>query len=288
MIIDSHSHAWPLWPYQPPVPDDTHRGKLEQLLNEMDLNGVDQAMIVCAQIDRNPRNNAYVAGQIGRYPNRFHQIVDLDSEWSSTYHQPGSASRLQAMMDAWPIKGFTHYIAQRDNGEWLYSEEGQQVFKIAEKHNLIVSLSTYTHHQPAIRRAAEMFPTVPILVHHMGWVKVDEPEPREGLKQVLESAKMPNIYLKFSGFAYATRTNWDYPYTDTHDIFRAEYEHFGAARMCWGSDYPVVRFFMTYKQSLEAFRHHCTFIPEGDQAQILGGTLEKLLQAVTLPAVKDA
>lgn len=282
MIIDSHCHAWPLWPYQPPVPDDTHRGKIEQLLNEMELNGVDQSMLVCAQIDRNPRNNDYIAQQVSRYPTRLHQIVDHDSEWSSTYHQPGSADRLQAMIDQWPIKGFTHYLAAADDGSWLYSDEGQRVFKIAEKYNLIVSLSTSTHHQPAIRRAAEMFPTVSILIHHMGWVKVDEAEPREGLKQVLESAKIPNIYLKFSGFAYATHpnTNWDYPYTDTHDIFRAEYEHFGAERMCWGSDYPVVRFFMTYRQSLEAFRQHCTFIPEADKAQILGGTLERLLNAV--------
>ncbi len=285
MIIDSHSHAWPLWPYQPPVPDDAHRGKIEQLLNEMDLNGVDQAMLVCAQIERNPRNNAYIAQQVARYPTRLHQIVDHDSEWSSTYNQPGSAARLQAMIDQWPIKGFTHYLSPNDDGAWLYSDEGQAVFKIAEQYNLIVSISTLTHHQPAIRRAAEMFPTVPILIHHMGWVKVDEPAPREGLQQVLASAKLPNIYLKFSGFAYATRTNWDYPYTDTHELFRAEYEHFGADRLCWGSDYPVVRFFMTYRQSLEAFRRHCTFIPEHDHAKILGGNLEKLLNAVTAPTI---
>ena len=37
MIIDSHTHAWPRWPYQPPVPDDESRGKIEQLLHEMDL-----------------------------------------------------------------------------------------------------------------------------------------------------------------------------------------------------------------------------------------------------------
>ena len=44
-----------------------------------------------------------------------------------------------------------------------------------------------------------------------------------------------------------------------------------------GSDYPVVRFYMTYKQSLEAFRFHCAFISEADKEQILGKTLAKLL-----------
>ena len=111
----------------------------------------------------------------------------------------------------------------------------------------------------------------------MGWVKADEGEPYAGLKQVLESAKLPNIYIKLSGFAYATRTNWNFPYADTHEIVRAEYEHFGPQRMCWGSDYPVVRFYMTYRQSLEEFRYHCTFVTEADQEWILGGTLAKLL-----------
>ena len=43
--------------------------------------------------------------------------------------------------------------------------------------------------------------------------------------------------------------------------------------MCWGSDYPVVRFWMTYQQSLEAFRTHCDFVSEADKQAILGGTL---------------
>ena len=50
-IIDSHCHAWTYWPYEPPVPDPESRGRVEQLLHEMDLNGVDQAFIVCAEIE---------------------------------------------------------------------------------------------------------------------------------------------------------------------------------------------------------------------------------------------
>ena len=34
---------------------------------------------------------------------------------------------------------------------------------------------------------------------------------------------------------------------------------------------------MTYQHALEAFRTHCTFIPENDKAEILGGTLHRLL-----------
>jgi L-fuconolactonase len=277
VIIDSHCHAWTRWPYQPPVPDDESRGRIEQLLHEMDVNGVDRAAVVCAEIERNRDNNAYIAEQVARYPDRLYQIADVDSMWSPTYHRPGAAERLAAAADRWPIAGFTHYVSNDDDGSWLTSDEGRAFFRVAEERRLLASIHCQTHHQPAIRRVAERFPSVPILIHHLGHVKASEPPPHLGLKEVLASARLPNIYIKLSGFAYASSVEWDYPFSDTMWIVRAEYEHFGPHRMCWGSDYPVVRFFMTYKHALEAFRTHCTFVPEADRAWILGRTLEGLL-----------
>ncbi|HUT19780.1 MAG TPA: amidohydrolase family protein [Anaerolineae bacterium] len=142
---------------------------------------------------------------------------------------------------------------------------------------IIASLACYPHQQTAIRKVAERFPSLPILCHHLGMASADQAGARMGPEQVLASAQVPNIYIKLSGYAYAARVSWDFPYRDTHELVRAKYEHFGARRMCWGSDYPVVRFSMTYQQALEAFRTHCTFVPDGDKGWILGGTLERLL-----------
>ncbi|NJN84889.1 MAG: amidohydrolase family protein, partial [Caldilineaceae bacterium] len=134
-------------------------------------------------------------------------------------------------------------------------------------------------HQPALRKVAERFPSMPILCHHLAGVRTGQGNPNEGLNEVLRSASLPNIYIKLSGFAYCSQVKWDFPYSDTHWIVRALYEGFGPYRMCWGSDYPVVRFYMTYRQSLEAFRSHCTFVPPSDQEWILGKTLHGLLTA---------
>ena len=77
-IIDSHCHAWNYWPYLPEVPDPDHHGSVETLLNQMDVNGVDSATIVCAQIHRNPNNNDYVAAAVRKYPDRLNQFADVD------------------------------------------------------------------------------------------------------------------------------------------------------------------------------------------------------------------
>jgi L-fuconolactonase len=276
-IIDSHCHAWAHWPYQPSVPDPEHRGCIEQLVHEMDVNGVDGAVIICAQIEHNPQNNAYVARQAPRYSGRIYPFADVDSQWSSTHHQPGAAERLRAAARQWPIKGFTHYLSDEEDGSWLYSEEGTAFFQAAADLGLIASIACRPHHQPAIRRVAERFPSLPILCHHLGLARADEGPPYAELKEVLASARLPNVYIKLSGFAYCAHVQWDYPYSDAQWVVRAEYEHYGPYRMCWGSDYPVVRFYMTYRQALEAFRTHCTFVPDQDKEWILGRTLERLL-----------
>jgi L-fuconolactonase len=282
-LIDSHCHAWAHWPYQAPVPDPEHRGRVEQLLHEMDANGVDRAVVICAQIEYNPENNAYVAEAAARYPSRLHPFSDVDCSWSSTYHQPGAADRLRGITERWPIAGFTHYLDREDDGSWLYSEEGLAFFRVAEERGLIASIACQPHQQPAIRRVAERFPSVPILCHHLGLPGAGGGPDQEGLREVLASARLPNIYIKLSGFAYAAQVKWEYPYSDVQWIVRAEYEHFGPYRMCWGSDYPVVRFYMTYRQALEAFRIHCTFVPPADKEWILGGTLEHLLATALGP-----
>lgn len=277
MIIDSHTHAWQRWPYQPPVPDDESRGKVEQLLHEMDLHIVDKAVLICARIERNPDNNDYAAECVKRYPDRLIQFADVDCAWTDTYHTDGAADRLKSAAETFSLKGYTHYLRGNDDGSWFFSEEGQRFFQTTADLGLIASIAMGSQHHVPLRKLAAQFPTVPFLCHHMAGARADETPPYPQLKEVLASAKVPNIYVKMSGFAYVSKVSWEYPYTDTHRVVRELYEHFGASRLCWGSDYPVVRNFMTYQHSIEAFRTHCTFISDDDKAEILGGTLHKLL-----------
>lgn len=277
MIIDSHTHAWPRWPYQPPVPDDESRGKVEQLLHEMDLHNVDKAVLICARIERNPDNNDYAADCVQRYPDRLIQFADVDCSWTDTYHTDGAADRLKTAAETYQLKGYTHYLRGDDDCSWFFSDEGQRFFQTTAELGLIASIAMGNHHHPSLRKLAAQFPTVPFLCHHMAGARASEDPPFPQLEQVLTSASVSNIYVKMSGFAYVSEVSWDFPYKDTHRVVRALYEHYGAERLCWGSDYPVVRNFMTYQHAIEAFRTHCTFITEDDKSEILGGTLHRLL-----------
>lgn len=278
MIIDSHTHAWEHWPYQPPVPDPDSRGRVEQLLWEMDRHGVDRAVVVCARIEHNPDNNDYVAACVRQHPDRLVQFADVDCSWTETYHVPGAAQRLAEAAERYQLKGFTHYL--KDDYDWFESDEGLAFFETAARLGLVASLALGPGWQPALRRLAERFPDLPFLCHHMAGARAAEETPHHNLQQILNSAEVPNIHVKMSGFHYVSQVSWDYPYADTWWIVRKLYQHFGPKRLCWGSDYPVVRFNMTYQHALEAFRKHCTFIPDEDKPAILGGNLARLLGTI--------
>lgn len=278
MIIDSHCHAWERWPYEPPVPDFHGKGRFEQLLNEMDLNGVDQAFLVCAGIEHNPHNNDYIARMSSLYSGRIRQVADVDCSWSKTYHTPGAADRLRKAAERWSLQAFTHYMKPDDDGSWLYGEDGLAFFGTAVEMGLIASIACAPHHHAALHRVAERFPQLPIFIHHMGHPGVGE---KERLAQVLASARFENIGVKVSGFYYSTKQgSWDFPYADSiREIVRPLYDTFGPERLYWGSDYPVCLRSMTYPQAIECFRSHCSFIGEADQALIMGENLRRLLDS---------
>jgi L-fuconolactonase len=255
------------------------RPAVEQLLFEMDQCGVQEAVLVAARIEHNPDNNDYAYYCVRRFPERLYLFADVDCMWWPTYHTPGAAERLEEVVRAYGLRGFTHYVDQNDDGAWFFSEDGQAFLRTAARLNQIVSIHLPVHVQPALRRLAAQFPDTPFLCHHMGYPVTEQGPDGAALRALVESAQFSNIHIKLSGFHYAAPVGWEYPHAASRYIVRALYESFGPERLHWGSDYPVVRWAMTYRQALEAIRTHCSdFIPPADMERLLGGSLHDLLQ----------
>lgn len=277
MIIDAHCHAWRQWPYQPAVPDPQSRARVERLLWEMDQTGVDQAVLIAASIDSNADNGEYTAQCVTAHSDRILAFPDIDCRWHSTHHTPGADQRLKQVVQELSPRGFTHYLHEDRDPAWLLSADGLDLFMVAQEARLIVSLACGPRQLPTVCELAARFPATPFLIHHLGRVTTD-PMDSEGLNALLGASATENVFIKLSGFGYASSRGWDYPCSGTHVLVKALYERFGPDRLCWGSDYPVSQRYMTYKQSLEIVRTHCHFIPPSDMSKILGDTFHALLQ----------
>lgn len=279
MIVDAHVHAWPRWPYQPPVPDDATRGSYPNLLHEMDRAGVDLAVIVNARIERSDDNDAYGAEAVAAHPTRFRNVVDLDSRWSPEHHTPGAADRLAALVAAHRPAGVSHYLGYEDDG-WLRSDEAKAVWALAERERLFISLAVPPVWFSDLRELARRHPGVDVLVNHLAVVMVHPGGIDEGLHLVLDDEELPNLLVKTSGYYYGSDRPWDYPYADRMWIAKAFHDRWGPGRMVWSSDWPSVLAHASYRQALEVLREHSGFLSGADLDAVLGGNMERVLTRI--------
>jgi len=278
MIVDAHCHVWENWPYQPPVPDAQTRARAEQLLFEMDQNGVRTAVLIAAAIGDNPNANDYVAAVAAAHPGRFVAFADIDSRWTPHYRSDGAAERLAAAAERYGLVGFTHYLAEDDDGAWLATPEGRRFLAEAQSRRLIASLSVMPAQVPFVAAIAEAYPQLDILLHHLGFLGPRSAATRDGLRHVTDAARHRNVHVKISGFGNVAAPEMDYPFQPLVPIVQALHEHYGPWRMLWGSDWPVSRKCMIYKQTLDMVRRHCG-LPDTAIETILGPAMAGLLQA---------
>jgi predicted TIM-barrel fold metal-dependent hydrolase len=275
-LLDCHCHCWRRWPYAQ-VPDSDSRATDEQLVHEMDAHGIAVAAIVSASIDANADNLDYVAQACGRRPDRLRILAELDCSWAHTYHTPGSADRLRRLAERYPLAGFAHYLADRNDG-WLRSDDADALFALAAERRLIVSLGASPAWQADLRALARRHPSVPVLCHALGLVRESAGPDSDGMSEVLAGAEVPNIYLKLCGLHYCAERSWDYPWPGVLALVSRLADAYGPRRLCWGSDFPASTRFCTFTQSLEVVRTHCaTFLGADDLRLVLGATFAGLL-----------
>lgn len=280
MIFDAHCHVWETWPYQPAVPDPQSRARAEQVLSEMDANGVEHAVIICARLGDNAGNVDYALEAADRHAGRFIVFPDLECRWSPHYKQDGAADRLTQALDRWDFPGFTHYLDEADDGSWMLGAEGRAYFALAADKRLILSLSVVPHHMPSVIALAEAFPGMPILLHHFAFVGPRSAATPNAAALVVSAASCPNVFVKYSGLGNVAAPDQDFPYGALQYIPRLMLDAFGPERLLWGSDYPVSRRHMTYKQTLSLLTRHGP-LTGVDLDSVLGGNMQRLLDGGT-------
>lgn len=284
MLIDSHCHAWRRWPYAPLVDKGKVSPDVDGLLAKMDEHGVDHSVIVSAEIGRadpgtdNSANNISVAEWVALHPSRISQLVDLDSFWQDEYHLPGAAARLGHLIDATGAIGFTHYVRGEDDG-WFRSQEAILVMSEAEKRGLVASVHATPEWHESLGNLAQHFPSVPILIHHLGLLAPSRAAHGAELDRFLGIlSDRPNVFVKASGFHYLADAADVHPYLTVHPVFQKMFDRLGPTRMMWGSDFPAGERFTNYPHSLDLIRQEFSDIGSSAIEQIYGQTARRVFR----------
>jgi L-fuconolactonase len=264
MIIDSHLHVWSDDPTRYPWEGKgtTEAGTAELLVETMAVSGVDKAVIV--QPIHYVYDNTYVTDCLKKYPKRFSAMAIVDR------HAPDAVEQLEKLVTVDGFEGLRMHLARPDDpAEWAAPDQ-DPIWRKAEELGASFLSFGPAEKLPAIEPIIARYPKVKVVLDHLGGAPTLEEAPYPLLQNVLNMAKYPNVYVKFT--PQAGQSDQDFPLADTHVTYERIYDIFGPQRLMWGTDFPHILRNIGYENGLALFRDHLPFLTKDDQEWLFSKT----------------
>ena len=272
MIIDTHVHIWempPVAPVGPTAPSWTampdEPGTAEELLADMDANGVDKTVLV--QTSWSTWDNGYIADSVQKYPDRFisHGLIDPQAD---------NASQIRYWVEERGLAGFRLHPMYYDDEPILTVARNAPMWEAIAGVGAVIQLHMRPEHAPQVEFAAERYPGVPLILDHMSYPNVADAPEFAPYQPIINLARYPNVYVKISDVA--GRSERGFPYRDVQPVIRRLYEAFGIDRMMWGTGYPghhrTKHGWPTLAEELRSVREGLDWLTDAERERMLGGT----------------
>jgi L-fuconolactonase len=121
-----------------------------------------------------------------------------------------------------------------------------------------------------VQSLAAQLPDLPVIVDHLA--RSGQGTPAE-YGRVLELAKLPKIYMKFSGVRYSSRQEW--PFRDVKPLVRRTFDAFGPDRMLWGG---LGMNMADFEKNVAMFEEMFDFTTEANRIKIRAGNARALFR----------
>ena len=263
VVVDTHCHASPAW-YEP----------VEILLDQMNRNGVDKAVIV--QI-RGWYDNAYPVECMRRFPGRFSVVAVVDTD------SPDASERLEDWVER-GVEGVRLGPDVRSPGN-----DPLAIWRKAAELGILVSSIGPVHGfaSPGFESIVKELSSLKIIIEHLGGVGgiqggQDTTPPHATFRKVLELAQYPSVYMKVPSLGEisprAMPVRAPYPFEDAPPFIEMAIDAFGAKRLMWGSDFPPVARREGYRNALRLPMERVGFKSQEDKDWIFGETAASLFR----------
>ena len=277
MIVDTHVHLWEVPPVAPvgptsprPIRLPSEPATVEELLEDMDANGVDRAVVV--QTSFSTWDNGYVADSAKKHADRLVSMGLVDPL------DPDNASVVRYWVQERGMAGFRLHPMYYDDEAILTVQRNAAMWEAIDELGAVVQLHMFAEHAPQVATVAEKYSGVPLIIDHLAYPKVSESPDFTTQEQVVDLARFPNVYVKVSDVH--GRSEEGFPYGDVQTFIRQAGEAFGIERLVWGTGYPgvhrVEHNWPTLADELRLVREGYDWLTEPEEARLLGGTAATL------------
>mgnify|MGYP001568177275 CR=1 FL=1 len=264
-VIDCHQHFWSLsrgdyhWitPDLIPLDRDFGPADLAPLLQD---NAVGRTIAVqaAATIDETrfllslADNNDFIAGVVG--------WVDMES--------PRAASDIAQLAANPKFKGIRPMARDYRGPEWLCDPAIVPAIESLARHGLRFEALVTVEHLESLRAMMSQYPDLRVVINHAAKPDVRAGWSRAWGDRIADIAANTSAYCKFSGLV--TETDTPNSVDSLSPIFDHLLECFGAKRLMWGSDWPVLNLACTYDEWLSTTMTLIQQLNVEDRSRILG------------------
>ncbi len=183
---------------------------------------------------------------------------------------PIASTRIAALAGEAPLKGLRPMLQDISDTDWVLRDDVRPGLDAMERAGLRLDLLVQSRHLPLVTRLAERHPALPLVVDHAAKPRIADGAWEPWASDIARVAKETPAFCKLSGLVTEAAPDWT-----VDDLRRyADHllEHFGPARLLWGSDWPVVCLAGGYVRWREATEALIAGLAGAERDAVLGGT----------------
>lgn len=183
---------------------------------------------------------------------------------------PAQLARLRAGTGGEHLVGVRHVTFGEDE-RWLARGDVGRGLDALAAAGLTYDVLVGAHQLPLVAELARVHPATTLVLDHLGKVPVRGPGLTDWARDLAALAACPNVVVKVSGLV--TEADWTGWSADgLWPVVAHALDAFGADRLLFGSDWPLVELAGGYQRWLEAYLQLTDGLTAAEQAAIDAGT----------------
>ena len=196
---------------------------------------------------------AFVAGVVG---------------WTE-FAAPGAEATIARLAADPLLVGLRPMVQDIDDDDWLMRAELAPAFDAMIAHQLVFDALLKPRHLRRLIAVLERHPQLRVVVDHAAKPAIGSGADAAWRSDIAAVAQFSNVACKLSGLVTEAPANW------TVDDLRPYAEHlltcFGAERLIWGSDWPVVNLAADYRRWISTAEQLMAGLDASAQSLVFGG-----------------
>jgi len=193
------------------------------------------------------------------------------------FDAPDALARIDALAAQKLLVGLRPMVQDIADDDWLLGPHLAKLLDAMAGHGLVFDALVLPRHLPRLLQVVRRHPELQFVLDHFGKPHLATGDIAEWRGDIARLASEPNVVCKLSGLVTEAAKDWHV--SDLRDPVDHALACFGAQRMLWGSDWPVVNLAGGYDRWFAAAESLLAGLSGDERSAIFGGNAARVYLA---------